>query len=62
MADSRTRLEDTALRVKELTPAMVSELTGISKGKLSRFVNAPQSITFVELSKIREALASVSES
>lgn len=58
---NESKLQETAMRVRDLTPARVSELTGISKGKLARFVNAPRSVTFVELARIREALASVSE-
>jgi len=52
----KAKLEETAMRVKDLTPEKVSELTGIKPRRLSNFVSRPESVTFVELDRIRLAL------
>lgn len=56
--DSKSRLAETAARVRDLTPARVSELTGIKSRRLARFTNQPESITFTELMRIRAAIDS----
>lgn len=50
-------VEETALRVRDLTPAKVSELTGIKQRRLARFVNDPGSLTYPELARIKVAIA-----
>lgn len=51
------RLQEVARQVATATPAKVAEWTGIKQRRLARFVNAPTTITFVELEKIKAALA-----
>jgi len=57
----KERLQETAMQVRDLTPATLSELTGIPQRRLARFVNNPESVTFPELTRIENALRFVRE-
>jgi len=50
------KLQETAMRVADLTPARIAELTGIKQRRIAHFVNEPGSVTFVELERIRRAV------
>jgi hypothetical protein len=57
--DQQSKLEEVARRVRDLTPARVAEWAELRPRKVSRFVNAPQSITYVELERIKAAIARI---
>lgn len=58
---NKERLQETAMRVRDLTPARVAELTGMPPRKVARFVNDPESVTMPEYERIKKTVAFLSE-
>lgn len=55
---NKDRLQETAMRVRDLTPERIAELTGMKQRRIAHFVNEPESVTFPELERIRRAVDS----
>lgn len=53
----KEKLEDLALEVKALGPAAVAAESGVRAARVSRFVNAPLSLTMRDLDAVTAAVA-----
>lgn len=52
----KNKLQETAMKVRDLTPARIAELTGIKQRRVARFVNDPESVTMPEYERIKLAI------